>query len=70
MRALLTMSYIINIVLDIIPTLYEGYTVQCTEWLWKFVLLTLAAFRGVTDLYLFIRTKHRTRANEFCETGC
>ena len=24
---------------------------QSTEWLWKIVLLTLAASRGVTDLY-------------------
>ena len=51
MRVLFTMSYN-NIVLNIIPTLYEGYILyQCTEWLWKIVLLTLAASRGVTDLY-------------------
>ena len=49
MRVLFTMSYN-NIVL--IPTLCEGYLFyQCTEWLWKIVLLTLAASRGVTDLY-------------------
>ena len=44
---------------------------QCTEWLWKIVLLTLAASRGVTDLYpiSFIRIKHRTRANDIlCKT--
>ena len=46
------MSYI-NIVLNIIPTLHEGYQVYSisAEWLWKIVLLTLAASRGVTDLY-------------------
>ena len=33
---------------------------QCTEWLWKMVLLTLAASRGVTDLSIyFIRIKHK-----------
>ena len=38
--------------LTITPTPYAGYIVyQCTEWLWKIVLLTLAASRGVTDLY-------------------
>ena len=50
-RNLFTMSYI-NIVLNIIPTLYEGYIVSVhILWLWKIVLLTLAASRGVTDLY-------------------
>ena len=40
--------YCINTVLNMIPTLYEGYS---TEWLWKIVLLTLAAPRVATDLY-------------------
>ena len=38
---------------------------QCTEWLWKIVLLTLAASRGVADLYPSLRIEHRTRANDF-----
>ena len=41
----------VNIVLTIIPTLYEGYIVSVHRWLWKIVLLTLAASRGVADLY-------------------
>ena len=49
-RVLFTMSYI-YIVLAKMPTLYEGIQYQCTEWLWKIVLLTLAAYRGFTDLY-------------------
>ena len=45
-------SYIHN-VLNITPTLYEGYyivSVHRMVILWKIVLLTLAASRGVTDL--------------------
>ena len=47
------MSYI-HIVLNIILTLYEGwlYSISAQNgYLWKIVLLTLAASRGVTDLY-------------------
>ena len=50
-----------NIVLNIIPTLYEGYIVSVHRMVMenrpvlstflKIVLLTLAASRGVTDLY-------------------
>ena len=43
----------INIVLNIIPTLVRVILYQCTEWLWKIVLLTLAVSRGVTDLYIY-----------------
>ena len=44
--------HVINIVLNIIPTLYEGYIVSVHRMvrLWKIVLLTLAASRG-TDLH-------------------
>ena len=49
MRVLLTMSHN-NIVLNIIPTLYEGYIVSVHRMV-EVVLLTLAASRGVTDLY-------------------
>ena len=45
------LSYI-NIVLNAIPTLYEGYIVSVHRMVMeKIVLLTLAASRGVTDLY-------------------
>ena len=41
---------------------------QCTEWLWKNVLLTLVASRGVTDLYHEDKTyqwySSKTRAND------
>ena len=51
MRVLFALSYI-NIVLNIIPTLYEGYIVSVHRMVMENrVLLTLAAFRGVTDLY-------------------
>ena len=60
-----TITRIIHISL---PFMRVIYVVQCTEWSWKLVLLTLAASRGVTDL-CFTRIKHRTRANGFlCET--
>ena len=52
-RVLFTVSYI-HIVLNITPTLYEGHyivSVRRMVILWKIVLLTLAASRGVTDLY-------------------
>ena len=55
------MSY--NIVLTLTPTLHEGYIVlyQCTEWVWKIFLLTLAASRGVADLYLHNEKTWNTR---------
>ena len=44
------MSY--NNVLNIIPTLYEVYiVVSVHRMVTEIVLLTLAAFRGATDLY-------------------
>ena len=49
MWVLVTMSYN-NVVLNIIPTLYEGYIVSVHRMV-EVVLLTLAASRGVTDLY-------------------
>ena len=56
--------------LTIIPTVCEGYVVSVHRMVRKIVLLTLAASRGVTDLLAksFVRTKRRTRANDFCET--
>ena len=50
MRVLLTMSYN-NIVLNTIPTLYESYIVSVHRMVMEIVLLTLAASRGVADLY-------------------
>ena len=42
---------------------------QCTEWLWKIVLLTLAASRGVTDLPMpYTDRTLNTRERFFCET--
>ena len=32
---------------------------QCTEWLWEIVPLTLAASRGVNDLYKTQNTRER-----------
>ena len=45
------LQYIV-IVLNIIPTLYEGFIVSVHRMVKEIVLLTLAASRGVTDLYL------------------
>ena len=43
------LQYIV-IVLNIIPTLYEGFIVSVHRMVKEIVLLTLAASRGVTDL--------------------
>ena len=44
-----------NVVLNIVPTLYAGYIASVHRMVVEnrqIVLLTLAASRGVTDLYL------------------
>ena len=65
MRVLLTISYN-NIMLNIIPTFYAGYTVSVHRMGMKIVLLILdpANIQGSHRPISFMRIKYRTRAND------
>ena len=66
MRVLLTMSYN-NIVLNIIPTLYEGYIVSVHITVMENRPVDPGSIQGSDRPTIsFIRMKHRTRANDFC----
>ena len=63
------MSYI-NIVLNIVPTLYEGYIVSSVR---RMVMedrpVDPGSIQGIHRPISFIRIKHRTRANDIlCKT--
>ena len=71
MRVLLTMSYT-HIVLNIIPTLYEGYIVSVHRMVVENRPVDPGSIQGTHRPISFIRIKLRTRANDllifFCET--
>ena len=68
MRVLLTMPYSNN-VLDIIPTLYEGYIVSVHRVVIENRPVDPGSIQGSHRPISFIRIKHGTRANFFfCET--
>ena len=62
-RVLFTMSYI-NIVLNIIPTLYEGYLVLVHRIVMENRPVDPGSIQGSHRPISFIRIKHRTRAND------
>ena len=64
MRVLLTMSYN-NIVLNVIPTLYEGYIVSVHRMVMENRPVNPGSIQGSHRPISFIRIKHRTRANDF-----
>ena len=65
---LFTMSYI-NIVLNIIPTLYEGYIVSVNRMVMENRPVDPGSIQGSHQPISFIRIKHRTRANDIlCKT--
>ena len=64
MRVLLTMSHN-NIVLNIIPTLHEGYIVSVHRMVMEIVPLTLAASRGVTDTSIVHKDKTQNTRERF-----
>ena len=66
MRVLFTMSYD-NIVLQIIPALYEGYIVSVHRMVMENRPVYPGSIQGSHLLTSFIRIKHKTRANDFCE---
>ena len=57
-----------NIVLNIIPTLYEGYIVSVHRMVVENHPVHPGSIQGSHRSICFIRIKHRTRANDFCET--
>ena len=60
------MSYS-NIVLNMIPTLYEGYIVSVHIMVMENRPVDLGSIQGSERPISFIRIKHRTRANDiFC----
>ena len=62
------MSYI-NIVLDIIPTLYERYVVSVHRMVMENRPVDPGSIQGSHRPIYFIRIKHRTRANDiWCKT--
>ena len=63
MRVLFTMSY--NIVLNIIPTLYEGYIVSVSRMVMENRPVDPGSIQGSHRRISFIRIKHRRRANDF-----
>ena len=63
MRVLLTMLYN-NIVLNIIPTLYEGYIVSVHGMVTENRPVDPGRIQGNQRPISFIRIKHRTRAND------
>ena len=64
MRVLFTMSYI-NIVLNIIPTLYEGHIVSVPRMVVENRPVDPGSIQGSHRSIPFTRIKHRTRANDF-----
>ena len=64
MRVLLTMTYN-NIVLNIIPTLYEGYVVSVHRIVMENHPVDPGSIQGSHRPISFIRIKHRTHANDF-----
>ena len=63
-----TMSYI-NIVLNIIPTLYEGYIVSVHRMVMKNRPVDPGSIQGSHRPISFIRIKYRTRADDIlCKT--
>ena len=68
-RVLFAMSYI-NIVLNIIPTLYEGYTVSVHRMVMENRPVDPGSIQGSHRPTSFIRIKQRTRANDIilCKT--
>ena len=61
-------SYI-NIVLNIIPTLYEGYIVSAHRMVMENRPVDPGSIQGSHRPISFIRLKHRTRANDIlCKT--
>ena len=68
MRVLLTMSYN-NIVLNIIPTLYEGYVVSAHRMVLENRPVDPDSIQVSHRPISFTRIKHRTRENVlFCES--
>ena len=69
MRVLFTMSYN-NIVLNIIPTIYEGYIVSVHRMVLENRPVDPGSIQGShRPTISFIWIKNRTRANDFfCET--
>ena len=67
-RVLFTMSYI-NIVLNIIPTLYEGYIVSVHSMVMENRPVDPGSIQGSHRPISFIRIKQRIRANDImCKT--
>ena len=64
MRVLFTMSYI-NIVLNIISTLYEGHIVSVHRIVRENRPVDPGSIQGSHRPISFIRIIHRTRANDF-----
>ena len=63
-----TMSYI-NIVLNIIPTLYEGYIVSVYRMVMANRPVDPGSIQGSHRPISFVRMAHRTRANDIlCKT--
>ena len=68
MRVLLTMSYN-NIVLNVIPTLYEGYIVSVHRMVMENRPVNPGSIQGSHRPVSFIKIKHRTRADDImCKT--
>ena len=67
MRVLLTMSCN-NVALNIIPTLYGGYTVSMQGMIIENRPVDAMSIQGRHRHISFIRIKHRTRRTIFCET--
>ena len=65
MRVLLTMSYN-NIVLNVIPTLYEGYIVSVHRMVMENRPVDPGSFQGSHRPISFMRIKHARTI--FCET--
>ena len=63
MRVLFTMPYII-IVLNIIPTLYEGYIAQVHRMVVENRLVDPGSIQGSHRPISFMGMKYRTRAND------
>ena len=63
MRVLLTMSYN-NIVLNVIPTLYEGYIVSVHRMVIENRPVDPGSIQGRHRPISFMRIKYRTRAND------
>ena len=64
MLVLFTMSYN-NIVLNIIPTLFEGYIVSVHRMVMENRPVDPGSIQGSHRPISFMRIKHRTHANDF-----